>query len=222
VPTDADVPAVPCGPGLRIAPLLNVTEPLIVPVPPNVVPLPFTVTLPDPVPDPVVLLTNSVPALTVVPPEYIFAPLSRNVLVPVLIRLTLCPPSCSLIIPLNVTRPEPVPVSVRIWALRGLVIGLVKLFEIVKAPVLSWLIELPVRVKELPAIVSVTDAVLLRSHVPTTNVVPILSVEVYAVDPLPPKLKAAPEAGTPEGLQFAGVAQDPVVGAVMVPGLGPI
>ena len=102
-----------------------------------------------------------------------------------------------------------------------LVTGLVKGFEIVKAPVLSWLIELPVIVKEAPAIVSVTDAVLLRSHVPTVNVPEILSVEVYGVDPLPPKLKAAPEAGTPEGLQFVLVAQDPVMGAVVVPP-GPI
>lgn len=71
VPTDADVPAVPCGPGLRIAPdvaLPNVTVPLIVPVPPSVVPLLFTVTLPVPVPEPVALFTKSVPPVTDVVP----------------------------------------------------------------------------------------------------------------------------------------------------------
>jgi hypothetical protein len=92
------------------------------------------------------------------------------------------------------------------------------LFEIVKAPVLSWLIELvAIVVKLLPAIVSTTDAVLVRLHVPILNVPATSSVEVYAVDPLPPKLSAAPEAGTPEGLQLAAVFQVPVVGAVVVP-----
>ena len=49
-------------------PLAQVTLPEIVPVPPKV-PLLVTVTSPGPVPDPVVLLTSSVPLVTIVPPE---------------------------------------------------------------------------------------------------------------------------------------------------------
>jgi hypothetical protein len=48
--------------------LPRVTDPLMIPVPPRIVPLPFTVTAPVPVPDPVVLFTSNLPALTAVPP----------------------------------------------------------------------------------------------------------------------------------------------------------
>ena len=85
VPTEADVPVAPLGPALRIAPGVvfpRVTVPLIVPVPPNVVPLPFTVTLPVPVPEPEALLTSRVPLLTVVVPPYVLFPVSRSVPLP--------------------------------------------------------------------------------------------------------------------------------------------
>ena len=42
-------------------------------------------------------------------------------------------------------------------------------------------------------------------------------MEVYVLDPLPPKLRAALLAGTPDGLQLVEVFQLPVVGAVVVP-----
>ena len=51
-----------------LPPLLTVTVPLTVPLPPKV-PGELTVTAPEPVPLPVVLFTSSVPSFTVVPPE---------------------------------------------------------------------------------------------------------------------------------------------------------
>ncbi len=57
-------------PGLSVPPLATVSIPLMVPPPPRVAPL-CTLTEPVPVaePLPVGLLTSSVPACTVVPPE---------------------------------------------------------------------------------------------------------------------------------------------------------
>jgi hypothetical protein len=73
VPTDAAVLEIPFGPGLMMAAgviLPSVTVPEIVPVPPKVVPLPLTVMLLVPVPEPLLLLTNSVPPpVTLVDPE---------------------------------------------------------------------------------------------------------------------------------------------------------
>src|SRR5438132_9760367 len=68
--------------------------------------------------------------------------------------------------------------------------------------------------------VSVTVALLFNVILRKVKSPAMLSVEVYALAPLPPKLSAVvfAEAGTPEGLQFPAVGlQFPVVGAVIVP-----
>src|SRR5438270_8286781 len=63
---------VPVAPGERFAPEeATLTVPLIVPLPPRVVPELFTVTA---LPEAVEPFTNNEPALTVVVPEYVFAP----------------------------------------------------------------------------------------------------------------------------------------------------
>ena len=70
------VPMAPAvAPGLIVAPLaLTLTGPVIVPLPPNV-PVPLTVTV-RLICQTVVLLTNNLPALTVVPPESVMARVS--------------------------------------------------------------------------------------------------------------------------------------------------
>ena len=61
-------------PGARVAPLLTVTAPPMLPLPPRVPPV-LAVTVPEPVPEPVGLLTRRVPPLTVVLPLVLLAPL---------------------------------------------------------------------------------------------------------------------------------------------------
>ena len=76
VPNALEPPMMPLG--------LTVTAPEMVPGPRSEPEL--TVTVPEPVAEPVTLLAMSVPALTVVPPAYEFAPVSCRVPVPPLIR----------------------------------------------------------------------------------------------------------------------------------------
>jgi hypothetical protein len=98
------------------------------------------------------------------------------VLVPVLVSERLLEVFFSLMIPLSVTKPVPFPVRVSVAAL--LKATLLMGFWMVKAPVLSWLIELVVVMsKRLPAMMSVTVAVLLRFTVLNRNV-PMSFVEV--------------------------------------------
>ena len=71
VPTDPAVALVPFDPGLRIAPavvLPKVTDPLIVPVPPSVVPLLFTLTAPVPSPSRLYYSLTKYPAFILVVP----------------------------------------------------------------------------------------------------------------------------------------------------------
>src|SRR5437868_15251699 len=81
-------------PGARNAPdplpVPTVTLPAIVPVEPSVPALTFTA--PVPVPELRLLLTNSVPAVTVVDPVYVFDPLSVKVPVPIFVREPPVPP----------------------------------------------------------------------------------------------------------------------------------
>ncbi len=82
------VPAVPGVPalGARSAPLFKVTAPWMVPLPPRVPPE-LTVTAPVPVPLPEVFATRRAPALTMVPPVKVLAPVRVTVLTPVLVKL---------------------------------------------------------------------------------------------------------------------------------------
>ena len=94
----------------------TVTEPTIVPVPPNMPP--FTLTAPSTVPDPVWLLINSAPSVIVVPPVYTLAAVSVRAPVPFLVRepkprtipvnvvLKLLLPFVRLLLPRN-TNPSP-------------------------------------------------------------------------------------------------------------------
>src|SRR4029077_11338167 len=70
--------ALPVPPSI-LAPFPTVTVPLIVPVPPNVVPLLLTETA---LPPAVLPLTNNVAEFTVVAPVYVFVPPSVNVPLP--------------------------------------------------------------------------------------------------------------------------------------------
>ena len=71
-------------PGARFP--LRLTAPVIRPVPASDA-LAAMLTGPEPVPEPVELMTPSVPALTVVPPENVLAPLRSSSPVSVLIKL---------------------------------------------------------------------------------------------------------------------------------------
>src|SRR5262249_30250332 len=68
-------------PGARCPPLLTVTAPEIMPVPPRVLPE-LTTTELVPVPLPLVLLINSLPSLIVVMPEYVLPARRPSVNVP--------------------------------------------------------------------------------------------------------------------------------------------
>ncbi len=132
----------------------------VVPDPPKVTPValfprgPFVLEL-------LTVATLIVPAWIESCPVKVFVPERTKVLVPVLV--TAFEP---LITPLSVTRPVPLPVNVSVLLPAN---G----FEIVKAPVLSWLIELPETVNEFPAMVSVALEVLLRDTEP--NVYEVMS-----------------------------------------------
>ena len=68
IPTVKIAVVCPPFPGARFAAAVTIARPAIVPVPPSVVKALLTMTLPEPVPEPDVLLTSSVPPFTLVLP----------------------------------------------------------------------------------------------------------------------------------------------------------
>src|SRR6202011_1507531 len=73
---------------------------------PRTAPALYTVTEPVPVPEPEVLFTKSVPALSVVPPAYVLAPLSVTVPEVVFTSATVEPPaSPTFTVPLRASKP---------------------------------------------------------------------------------------------------------------------
>src|SRR5262249_36161203 len=72
-------------PGAKVPPPFTITASSIIPPPPSWPGL-LTTTVPDPVPEPIVLVTSRVPPVTVVPPEYELLPDKVSVPVPCLIR----------------------------------------------------------------------------------------------------------------------------------------
>ena len=105
-----------------------------------------------------------------------FAPERINVPVPVLTSDTVVAESFSLMTPLSVTKPVPFPV--RVSVVLAFVSVLSKEFWMVKAPELICTIWLPLMLRPLPAMMSVTLAVLFSDIVPNVNKPAMLLVEV--------------------------------------------
>src|SRR5947209_722775 len=102
----------PVAPGERFAPEeATLTDPPIVPLPPRVVPLLFTLTVP--VANDWLPFTNSKPALTVVAPVYVFAPVKVQAPAPLLVSVPVVVPMMLVTEPFSApvrVNPNPLPV----------------------------------------------------------------------------------------------------------------